>query len=133
MKSDAEDATQVPADEAFQAALELHEHDPSEFERARTRLAHGERLRRVRQRRRVRDHLHAALQSFEGIGARPWADRAGAELRASGERVRRRGAAAHERLTPQELQVSLAAVHDDRSSLARGERRRRSAMERDPL
>jgi DNA-binding CsgD family transcriptional regulator len=38
------------------------------------------------------------------------AERARAELRASGERLRPRKPAAHERLTPQELQVSLAAA-----------------------
>ena len=41
------------------------------------------------------------------LGAQPWAQRARAELRASGERVRRGSPGATERLTPQELQVAL--------------------------
>src|SRR5206468_6876562 len=54
--------------------------------------------------------LHPALATFERLGARPWAERARAELRASGERLRPRKAVAHDRLTPQEFQVSLAAA-----------------------
>jgi len=103
-------AADADAEEAFEAALELHEHEASDWERARTQLAFGERLRRLRQRRRAREHLHAALDTFQRVGSRPWADRARAELRASGEHLRRRGPAAHEQLTPQELQVSLAAA-----------------------
>jgi DNA-binding CsgD family transcriptional regulator len=95
--------------EAFGVALELQERGPDEFERARTELCYGERLRRLRHRRDARQHLHAAFEAFERLGARPWAERARAELRASGERLRPRGLAAPEQLTPQELQVALAA------------------------
>jgi DNA-binding CsgD family transcriptional regulator len=98
------------AAEAFEAALGLHEADPNEFERARTQLAFGERLRRGRRARLARDQLHPALEAFERLGARPWAERARAEIRASGERLRDRRPAAHEKLTPQELQVSLGAA-----------------------
>lgn len=98
------------AEDAFESALELHEADANDLERARTQLAYGERLRRLRQRRSSREHLHPALEMFERLGARPWAERARAELRASGERLRPRKPTAHERLTPQELQVSLAAA-----------------------
>jgi hypothetical protein len=37
-------AEDADAERAFDAALELHEHEPSDWERARTRLAYGERL-----------------------------------------------------------------------------------------
>src|SRR5207244_999122 len=97
------------AEEAFESALELHEPDVNEFERARTQLAYGERLRRIRRRRAARDQLRAALETLERLGARPWAERARAELRATGEHLRRRGPRAHEQLTPQQLQVALAA------------------------
>ena len=103
-------AGESDADGAFAEALRLHGDDPDELERARTVLSYGEWLRRRRRRRDSRDHLHEALGIFERLGARPWAERARAELRASGERLRRRGPAAHEQLTPQELQVSLAAA-----------------------
>lgn len=98
------------ADDAFELALGLHDAESNALEEARTQLAYGERLRRLRRRRDSREHLHPALETFERLGARPWAERARAELRASGERLRPRKPTAHERLTPQELQVSLAAA-----------------------
>jgi DNA-binding CsgD family transcriptional regulator len=97
-------------DHAFDAALAQHEREASAFERARTYLCYGERLRRGRRRRDARDCLHEAVAVFDALGARPWADRTRAELRASGERLRPRGPTAHEQLTPQELQVAVAAA-----------------------
>ena len=90
----------------FDAALELHDHEPSPFERARTQLCFGERLRRARQRRNARVQLRAALETFERIEAQPWADRARNELRATGEHLPPRGPTAVERLTPQEFQIA---------------------------
>jgi DNA-binding CsgD family transcriptional regulator len=88
-------------------AARLHEqagpqHRP--FERARTQLVYGEWLRRARRRGDARIQLTAAYETFEQLGARPWADRAGTELRATGRTVQRPDSAAV-RLTPQELQV----------------------------
>ena len=93
--------------EAFEAALELHDADPSAFEQARTELCYGERLRRTRQRRLAREQLRSALETFELLEARPWAERARIELRATGEHVHRRDPTAAERLTPQEFQIAL--------------------------
>jgi DNA-binding NarL/FixJ family response regulator len=53
-----------------------------------------------------REHLRAALATFEELGARPWAERAREELRASGESSRRRDETAANPLTPQELQIA---------------------------
>ena len=93
---------------AFDAALALHAGLPMPFERARTELALGERLRRARQRAEAREPLTAALDAFERLGARPWAERARAELRATGGRAGgRRAPAAAEQLTPHELQIAL--------------------------
>ncbi len=75
------------------------------FERARLRLNLGERLRRSGRRRDARDELRAAHDVFELLGAEPWAERARAELRASGETARRRNPGTLDELTPQELQV----------------------------
>ncbi|EID54539.1 helix-turn-helix transcriptional regulator [Saccharomonospora xinjiangensis] len=98
----------------FARAVELHRHDDRHpFERARTELNYGEWLRRKRRTTEARTHLRAASMIFESLGARPWAERARAELRASGEGVARSGAAGPElaaRLTPQEQRiVTLAA------------------------
>jgi DNA-binding CsgD family transcriptional regulator len=88
-------------------ALELHEGSPRRVDGARTHLAYGEWLRRERHRLDARPHLRQALQTFEDLGARHWADRAARELRASGERARRRDAdPTAPRLTPTELQVA---------------------------
>lgn len=91
---------------AFRAALEIHDQTTMPFERARTELCYGERLRRAKQRSEARDHLHWALKNFEAIGADPWAERARNELRATGETIRRERAATDD-LTLQELQVAL--------------------------
>jgi DNA-binding CsgD family transcriptional regulator len=91
---------------AFEEAMALHARTDMPFERARTELCFGERLRRARRRAEARDQLHAALQTFERLGAEPWADRARNELRATGETVHRDRSASDE-LTLQELQVAL--------------------------
>ncbi|MFD8781747.1 LuxR C-terminal-related transcriptional regulator [Kitasatospora sp. NPDC059599] len=71
------------AEEHFTTALALHE-GGSAFDRARTALLYGEWLRRLRRRIDARDRLRAAREDFERLGARPWADRARAELGAAG-------------------------------------------------
>lgn len=93
-------------DERFGLALELHARTPDVFERARTQLAYGSRLRRAHRRVDARPPLRQALEALEALGAVPWADQAAVELRATGETVRRRDASALEQLTPQELQVA---------------------------
>jgi DNA-binding CsgD family transcriptional regulator len=52
----------------------------SPFERARTQLCFGERLRRARRNTAARIALKSALDTFEQLGAAPWADRARREL-----------------------------------------------------
>ena len=56
----------------------------------------------------AREQLRTALDIFEHLGASPWADRASAELAATGETRRRRDPATIDELTPQELQIALA-------------------------
>jgi DNA-binding CsgD family transcriptional regulator len=81
------------------------------FIRARLQLAHGEWLRRHRQRRESRAPLRAARDAFDALGVDPWAERARRELRASGESSRLRSRDALDELTPQELQiVQMAAL-----------------------
>jgi DNA-binding CsgD family transcriptional regulator len=100
------------AEKHFRRSLDLHAHARADgggrpFDRARTELAYGEFLRRARRRVDARSHLRAALEELEGLRARVWAERAAAELRASGETVRKRNDAGSElALTPQERQVA---------------------------
>jgi DNA-binding CsgD family transcriptional regulator len=97
------------ADE-FEQALELHTQTPDAFETARTRLTYGERLRRGRSRVRAREQLRIALEMFERLDAGAWAERARAELAATGETARRRDPTTLDELTPQELQIAMLLV-----------------------
>lgn len=106
-------------DEPFTKALALHDETPDAFERARTSLAYGARLRRARQRVKARTCLREALETFEKLGASPWYEQARAELAATGETVPSQGAGLVRQLTPQELQVALL--------LARGSSTREAA------
>ena len=98
-------------DDAFEAcfeeALEQHARTNDVFARARTELAYGARLRRAGQRSRAREHLRAAIEAFDALGAEPWAELASRELAATGETARRRVAGRLDELTPQELQISV--------------------------
>jgi class 3 adenylate cyclase len=91
----------------YEAALRHHQDTPDIFERARTQLYYGERLRRMRRRVDAREQLRAALKTFDQLGAAPWAERAMSELQASGETARVRDDSTRQQLTPQELQVAL--------------------------
>ena len=90
---------------AFGRALELHAQVSDPFARARTELCFGELLRRRRHRERSRELLRAALETFESLGAEPWAARTRSELQASGATLRRRDEAGDD-LTPQEWQIA---------------------------
>jgi DNA-binding CsgD family transcriptional regulator len=95
------------ADSMFREALSEHAHGDRAFERARTELAYGASLRRQRRRVDAREHLRAALETFDALDAMPWSSRARSELRASGETARaRREQPASAELTPQEHQVA---------------------------
>ncbi len=66
---------------SFDAALARLEGMPFPFERARTLLGLGSAYRKARRKRAAREALEEALAAFEKLGARLWAERAGAELR----------------------------------------------------
>jgi DNA-binding CsgD family transcriptional regulator len=89
------------------------------LELARTQLAYGEWLRRERRRIDAREHLRPAFEAFTGMGAEAFASRAERELRATGERARKRTVDALGQLTPQEEQISrLAAEGKTNSEIA---------------
>ena len=99
------------ADAAFTAALAAHDRAAASggvrvYDQARTRLAYGEWLRRNRRRVDAREQLRAALATFEDLDAKPLAERASSELRASGETARKRADAEPTKLTAQELAVA---------------------------
>lgn len=88
-------------------AVTLAESLASPFEQARARMRLGQALRHARRRRDARPYLEQAHTAFELLGARPWADRAAAELAATGITAAPRRTPFHTRLTPQELRVAL--------------------------
>jgi DNA-binding CsgD family transcriptional regulator len=94
----------------FEEALAIPGIDRWPFDLARVQLAYGERLRRAHTARQSRLHLTAAIQTFERLGARPWADRAAGELRATGQTKPRRHPQDRDSLTPQELEVATLAA-----------------------
>ncbi|MDN5765068.1 MAG: LuxR family transcriptional regulator [Humibacillus sp.] len=100
-------AQPAAAEEEFEGALTLHDQTPDLYEAARTRLAYGAWLRRSRRRVDARPLLHAALETFELLGAQPWAESAAAELEATGQTVMRRGSSVLGGLTPQERQIAV--------------------------
>jgi DNA-binding CsgD family transcriptional regulator len=80
------------------------------FDLARVHLLYGEWLRRAREITRARDHLRTALAAFEYLGATAWAERAAAELAATGPTRRPAELGLAEPLTAQELQVAELAA-----------------------
>ncbi|MBO1413742.1 LuxR family transcriptional regulator [Streptomyces sp. FH025] len=81
------------------------------FERALAQLDFAEWLRRRRRAAEARPLLAAALEVFERLDARPWIERATAELRAAGVAVADSIASeAMAGLTPQELQIAQLAA-----------------------
>lgn len=95
---------------SFERALSLPDPERWPFDVARVRLFHGERLRRVRATTEAREQLARALDSFEQLGAAPWAARAAAELRASGQAGPAAAKAGPVSLTAQELQIATLAA-----------------------
>lgn len=80
------------------------------FQRARLQLAYGQWLRRQRRVAESRGVLRAARDTFDALGCEPWSEQARRELRASGERSRRRVPEARDQLTAQELQIAQLAA-----------------------
>ena len=98
------------AEAAFQRSLAELAPSGRPFERARTQLAFGERLRRARRRGEARALLRPALATFERLGAIPWAERARRELRLSDAASSRAPGRTDEALTEQERRTALLAA-----------------------
>jgi DNA-binding CsgD family transcriptional regulator len=95
-------------DAPFAEALGASDLVQSPFERARTHLRYGERLRRSKRLSEAKGPLGSALETFERLAAAPWAKRARHELAAIGERKRVRRTTGLQDLTSQELQIAMA-------------------------
>jgi DNA-binding CsgD family transcriptional regulator/tetratricopeptide (TPR) repeat protein len=94
----------------FELALAVPGADRWPFDLARVQLAYGERLRRARAMTQSRVQLAAALDTFQRLDAKPWADRAAGELRATGQIRPRIADHVAEPLTPQEREIATLAA-----------------------
>jgi DNA-binding CsgD family transcriptional regulator len=94
------------AEPLFLQALSHQRQHAQPFERARTELAFGEFLRRAQRRTEARVQLRDALATFEGLNTPLWAERARAELEATGITARKRDPSTLDTLTPQELRIA---------------------------
>jgi DNA-binding CsgD family transcriptional regulator len=96
--------------ELFEQALAIPGVDRWPFDLARIQLAFGERLRRTKATTQARTQLAAALDTFQQLGARPWAARAGNELRATGLSRGQADAIGPASLTPQQREIATLAA-----------------------
>jgi DNA-binding CsgD family transcriptional regulator len=95
------------AEAHLRAAVALHAGVPAPLDAGRTQLELGRLLRGAGRDEEAREPLRAALDAFERSGARPWADRARRELRASGAIARNPVAApSTAALSPHEQRVA---------------------------
>ena len=97
---------EAAAQAEFEAAHRAHADGIDAFSAARTRLAHGQRLRRAGERLAAREQLRAAGDAFRGMGLDLWVGRAEGELAATGSTARR-GPQRDAALTSQETRVAL--------------------------
>jgi DNA-binding CsgD family transcriptional regulator len=80
------------------------------FDLARIQLAYGERLRRAKATTQARQHIAAALDAFNRLGAWPWAARASNELRATGLSLGQAYTVGTTSLTPQQQEIAELAA-----------------------
>jgi DNA-binding CsgD family transcriptional regulator len=99
-------STGEAAEELYRAAIHALERTGVRVELARARLLYGEWLRRERRRIDARAQLRAAHELFSEFGMEAFAERARAELSATGEHTRKRTFETRDDLTPQESNIS---------------------------
>ncbi|MCM4078892.1 BTAD domain-containing putative transcriptional regulator [Paractinoplanes hotanensis] len=78
--------------------------------RARLHLHQGRRLRGLQRYVDARELLRAARDEFDRLGARPWAETARTELRATGEASSSRNPTMGEQLSAQQMQITMMAA-----------------------
>jgi DNA-binding CsgD family transcriptional regulator len=99
----------VAAEQQYRIAIAAGQADWP-FYVARAQLAYGVWLRRHKRMTESRGPLREAAATFEALGLLRYAERARRELRASGERPRRRAHGGWAQLSPQELQIAQLAA-----------------------
>ena len=97
------------AEDLYREAIDRLEPSRMAWYLARARLNYGEWLRRERRRVDAREQLRKAHEQFTAMGCEGFAQRARAELLATGEKVRKRGDDTRDELTPQEEQIARLA------------------------
>ncbi|MFG2059455.1 hypothetical protein ACGFI9_36130 [Micromonospora sp. NPDC048930] len=108
------------AEERYREAVERLSVTETTTQGYRARLLFGEWLRRANRRTEARVELRAAYEAFSAMGAEMFAERAGRELAATGETVRRRLVGTREELTSQEATIAQLAVSGRGLTRARG-------------
>jgi DNA-binding CsgD family transcriptional regulator len=98
------------AERGYAEAIERLGRTRVRVELARAYLLHGEWLRRENRRVEAREQLRTAYQMLAAMGIDGFAERARAELLATGETVRRRRMETAAELTPQEIRIVRLAV-----------------------
>ena len=94
------------ADRAYRDAIDRLGRTWLRPELARAHLLYGEWLRREGRRVDARAQLRIAHEMFAAIGMEAFAERAGRELLATGEKVRKRAIETRDELTGQERQIA---------------------------
>jgi len=98
------------AEDAYLESLSWLARSRAMLDLARTHLLYGQWLRRAKRRRDARQELRTAHDMFTAMGAGHFAEVAGTELRATGERARPRSPETAFDLTPQEARVAGLAA-----------------------
>jgi DNA-binding CsgD family transcriptional regulator len=98
------------AEALYREAVDRLDRSTVRTEAARAHLLYGEWLRRENRRVDARRHLRMAHESFLAMGAGAFGERAGRELAATGETVRKRTVDTREELTAQEAQIARLAA-----------------------
>ncbi|MCX4908937.1 LuxR family transcriptional regulator [Streptomyces sp. NBC_00878] len=94
----------------FEQALAVPGAERWPFDLARVHLYYGEHLRRVKATTEARLHLAAAVDTFQRLGAVPWAGRAAQELRATGGHREGGSPSSGTPLTPQQGEIAKLAA-----------------------
>jgi DNA-binding CsgD family transcriptional regulator/tetratricopeptide (TPR) repeat protein len=98
-----------PAERLYREAIDRLGRTRMRVELARAHLLYGEWLRRENRRIDAREQLRTAHQMLTSMGADGFAERAARELRATGERVRKRTIDTPAQLTARETQIARLA------------------------